>query len=76
KYTEIEVFRKILTIRAGYFDEVPGKDGHTYYIPKSLSFESMSQETFQKWYDATLLIVAKDMETQPETIQAELNSFF
>ena len=76
KYDSMEVYRKVITIRAGYFDEVVGKDEETYYLPKSLSFEAMSAEKFQQWYDSTLLIISGDMSTQPEVIQAELNSFF
>lgn len=76
KYDTEEVYRKVLTIRAGYFDEVPGKDGQTYYFPKSLSFDKMSAEVFEKWYTATLDLIAKDMETAPDTIMAEIESFY
>ena len=76
RYTSLELYRKIITIKAGYFDMVDGKEGKTYYIPKSISFEAMNQIDFQKCYDAMLEVIAKEMQTAPEQIQAELNSFF
>ncbi len=76
KYQTLEIYRKILTIRAGYYDEVPNKNGEPYYIPKSLSYESMSAENFDKWYNDTLNLISSDMKTLPETITQELNSFY
>jgi len=76
KYESEEVYRKVLTIRSGFFDEVEGKDGKTYYFPKSLAFDNMGQEAFDKVYSAILDIIAKDTQTAPETIRAEVESFY
>ena len=76
RFQEFEIARKVITIRAGYYDIAPTKDGEPYYIPKSLSFENMSQSDFEKWYEATLNIVAKDLEQSPDAIQAELAGFY
>ena len=76
KYENFEVYRKIITIKAGFFDEVEGKDGHTYYIPRSLSFDSMSAEDFELWYEATLNVIANELETNAADVDAEINSFF
>lgn len=76
RYESEEVYRKVLTIRAGFFDEIQGKDENVYYFPKSLAFDNMSQEEFNKVYDAILDTIAKDMETAPEVIRKEVESFY
>ncbi len=76
KYEIFEVFRKVMIIRAGFYDEAPTKDGEVYYIPKSLSFENMSANDFEDWYEATLNIVSKDLETDTDTINAEIQGFY
>jgi len=76
KYEQLEVYRKVITIKAGFFDEVEGKDGHPYYFPKSISFDKMNAEEFEKWYKATLAVISTQLQTKPEEIQAELNSYY
>lgn len=76
QYTQFEVYRKIVTIKSGFFDEAPGKDGHTYYIPQSLSYDTMSAETFEKWYSATLQVLSEQMDTKTETIRQEIDRFY
>jgi len=76
RYETMEVYRKVITIRAGYFDTAPTKDGEEYYFAKSLSFDNMGASEFEKWYECTLNIISKDMETQPDIIRNELNGFY
>ena len=76
KYDSLEVFRKILTIKAGYFDEVEGKNGDLYYLPQSLSFEKMNAEKFEKWFNSTLEVIARETETSPEVIRQEIEGFY
>jgi hypothetical protein len=76
QYESFNIYRKVLTIRAGFYDEVLTKEGHTNYLPHSLSFDEMSAENFNKWYTQTLDIIAKDMETAPETIRSEVEGFY
>jgi len=71
-----EVYRKVMIIRAGFYDEAPTKYGEVYFIPKSLSCENMSATDFEAWYEATLNIVSKDLQTKPEDINAELQGFY
>ncbi|MCH8310002.1 MAG: DUF1367 family protein [Chloroflexi bacterium] len=66
----------MITIRAGYYDEAPTKDGEVYYIPKSLSYENMSTERFDKWFQDVLTIIASDLDTAPEKIKKELVNFY
>jgi len=75
KFEQFEVYRKVMIIRAGFYDEAPIAKG-VYFIPKSLSFEKMSATDFESWYEATLDILSKDLETKPEDINAEIEGFY
>lgn len=73
---KFEPFRKILILKAGYYYEVPNKDGEPYYIPQSLSYSEMSAETFEKVFNDVLDVVAKEIQTAPEQIRRELEGFY
>lgn len=76
KYKSLEIYRKTLTIRAGFYDEIEIVEGELIPQAQSLSFESMSAEKFDKWYNAVLDILAVDMDTMPEDIKREVEQFF
>jgi len=75
KIESFEAYRKILLIKAGYYHEVPTKNGEAYFIPKSLSYDQMNQEEFSACYQEVLNVVAKEFKVKPEQLQQELNSF-
>ncbi len=70
-----EVFRKAMTINAGYFDEVKNHAGVVVPIPRSIAFDSMSAEDFEKLYSAMIDVAAVKLQAAPETIRAELENF-
>lgn len=76
KYPNFEVYRKVTTIRAGYFFEAPTKDGEVYYIAKSLSFENMSAQDFEAWFKSTLDVIASDLGNAPDEIRAEIAAYY
>ena len=76
KFESFEVYRKVIIIRSGFYDEAPTKNGEVYYIPKSLSFEKMSASDFEDWYDATLKVIGSDLESDPAVIRSELEGFY
>ncbi len=76
KYKSFEVYRKIITIRAGYFEEVEGKDGHNYYFPKSLAFDAMSSTDFESWFNDTINTISSDTSTAPEALKNEIEGFY
>lgn len=76
KFELFEVYRKVIIIRSGFYDEAPTKDGEVYFIPKSLSFENMSANDFEAWYDATLNVISRDLETAPDVINEQIQGFF
>lgn len=75
KFAEFEIYRKVNTIKAGYYDEVKSKRG-VEYMPKSLSYDKMSAEDFEKWFEDTLLVISQELQTAPEEIQNELSNFY
>jgi hypothetical protein len=74
-YESMEVYRKVITIKAGYYDEIPDKNGSPYYIPKSISFEKMNQQTFEQYFDAVLNVISLQLQTAPEVVRSEVESF-
>ncbi len=51
---QFNYFRENLTIKAGYYDVVSDLDGNTTVKARSLSFDSMDQETFEQFYNAII----------------------
>lgn len=47
-----------LKIKLGYFNVVPGIDGAEIIAPGSIRFESMDQDSFERFYSAALPILA------------------
>ena len=68
KIQSFEVYRKLITIRAGFF-EWAGE----YAIPHSISFDKMNAETFEKWYNATLDVIVGD---SGEGVRDEVEKFY
>lgn len=70
-----DVYRKIMTVRAGYFKAYQTDQG-LYYEPDSLSFASMSQDTFDELYGRVLDVIIKDIGSTSEEIEKALVDFF
>ena len=49
--------RKELTKRAGFYTEYTDFKGNKQYLPKSISFDKMGQEQFEKLYSAVIDII-------------------
>jgi hypothetical protein len=54
KYLSTEALRFAITVQAGYVDEVILSGDRVALRPKSISFGSMDQNEFKKFYDAAL----------------------
>lgn len=74
-YDDFSIYRQVVTIKAGFVKWAKGKDGVNYPFAESLSFESMSAEKFEQWYNAVLTIIAKQTSTEKKDIENELLSF-
>ena len=75
KYASFEVYRKIITIKAGFYHEVESKRGIEYF-PQSISFENMSQEKFEKLFEAYLEVISEQLQTSPPEIKAALEGYY
>ena len=75
-YESQEIYRKLLTVRAGFYDEVKDEYGSIHKFPHSLAFDKMNAETFSRWYNATLEVIAKDTDTASEDLKREVDQFY
>jgi len=53
----IDVFRKELTKRAGYYESYTDLKGNTIYIAKSIAFEKMDEKEFTELYNKVLDVI-------------------
>lgn len=74
KINSFDNYRKIMTMRAGYF-ETEITDKGTAYFAKSISYANMEQAEFEKLFDALLDVICKALDSKPEEIRLEVNSF-
>jgi hypothetical protein len=68
-------FRKYLIKRSGYFEEIQTPTGVTYEAD-SISFGSMTQETFDKLYSDVLDTIIKIYQWQKSDIVDNLEDFY
>lgn len=69
KYNNLDTFRKITEMRAGWYDVVADKNGNNYYLPKSISYENMTGEEFEGLYNAVLDQAVEDGQDRPGLLQ-------
>lgn len=64
---DFDEFRKDLAIFAGYYKEVPKVGGGVKLKAKSISFNKMKEEEFQRLYSKTIdVLLDKILQTHPE----------
>lgn len=69
-----EVYRKYITMKAGYFKTYQTPKG-VFYEADSISFASMDQETFEELYSRVLDKIIKDIGATREEIEEVLINF-
>jgi hypothetical protein len=70
-----EVYRKIMTVRAGYFTAYQTDEG-VYYEPDSLSFTAKDEAQIEEVYSRVLDAIIKDIGSTSEEIERALCDFF
>lgn len=73
-YESFESFRKIMTMKAGYFDEVVTSKGETVYLPRSISFDNMGQDKFESLYKDVLLAISKELNVEVPQLEEEIEN--
>jgi hypothetical protein len=74
KYMKYEVYRDIIICRAG-FCTIVNLNGEDYVKADKISFDKMSQDTFQELYNKCITQIAIDIEADEHTIEKELVGF-
>ena len=60
-----------LKIRAGWYDEHITADGKLVYVPKSISWARMDQETFDKFYGEAIVALAQMVPVEEIEMEAD-----
>lgn len=56
-----EMLRTWLKTRLGYVDTLIGPDGTTYFVPKSMAYDSMPQDEFKAFLDRAMDVIATEV---------------
>lgn len=78
KAKSFDLFRKNLTILAGYYDETYSYDGSVKLEAKSLSYGSMSQSDFEEFYTAAISAAMRTVfnGSEDQNLYNQLLSYF
>ena len=64
-----DIYRKIITMKSGYYDSVIDKNGNPFPIVRSLKFDMMSQHDFNEFYKSMVVVVANELLISPEELE-------
>jgi hypothetical protein len=67
--------RKELTKLAGFYDERKDFHGNTVKEARSIAYDNMSSEEFEKLYEATVDLVARLLNTDNPTLERQIMEF-
>lgn len=73
EFTDEYIFRKITEMRAGYYQYIKTEKGELW-MPKSIAYEKISQEDFEKLYDEVWKVL-QDKYGFDNDFLDELNTF-
>lgn len=57
RWPNIDALKEDLKMATGLFEKRLSISGKAYFVPKSISFASMDQTEFSKWYDAAIDVI-------------------
>lgn len=63
EYENAEQVLHLIKLKLGHFDYIVNTNGKQIYIPKSISFSKMDNDSFNKFYNQTVNIVLRDFLT-------------
>ena len=72
-FKSFEVYRNVMTIKAGYYQKAPTKDGSWIPVADSLSYEKMSKVKFDQFYKDLTRTIAEDLSISVEDLTGEIN---
>ena len=59
-YDDKEVWRKVLQLKAGFFDEVVGDKGNVIYLPRSIDWSKLDELEFKDLFNRVVNAFLKD----------------
>ena len=68
-YEEQEVFRKVLQLKAGFFDEVIGDKGNIIYLPRSIAWDKLDETEFKELFTKVVNAFIRDFGDKLNEIQ-------
>ena len=68
-YEEREVFRKVLQLKAGFFDLVISEKGKSVYLPKSISWDELDEIEFRELFGRVVNAFIRDFGDKLNDIQ-------
>lgn len=75
RYSDIEAFRKAVTIQAGYFYELILIGGEIAIQPQSISFKSMDETKFNEVFKSCSRVIIKFCQITEQQLNDNLNLF-
>lgn len=75
RYSDIEAFRKVVIISAGYFEELILIGGEIAIQPQSISFKSMDETKFNEVFKSCSQVIMKFCQITEQQLNDNLNLF-
>jgi hypothetical protein len=73
KYNDVEELLIIVKLAVGYATVVQGMDGEMYRVPRSISFSSMPQDEFDRFFPRAVYVLSKLSGITEEVLLKEVN---
>ena len=68
-YDDIEVWRKVLQLKAGFFDEVISDKGKVIYLPRSIAWDKLDEIEFKDLFTRMVNAFLRDFGSELNDIQ-------
>lgn len=75
QYKDFDDFRYVMTMKAGFYHRVVTDKG-TIFLPQSVAFDAMDQETFEELFQRVGDVIANLIGVQSEDLMNEIQTFF
>ncbi|MCK5343244.1 MAG: DUF1367 family protein [Candidatus Heimdallarchaeota archaeon] len=67
-------YRKLVTLRAGFYDIIQTPKG-VVYMPKSISYSNMDNSEFEELFGKVLDVIAEQLDSEPFEIRKQVDDF-
>jgi Protein of unknown function (DUF1367) len=74
KYNDIEELLVIVKLAVGYATVVQGMDGEMYRVPRSISFSSMPQDEFERFFPRAVYVLSRLSDIPEDVLLNEANN--